>query len=86
MRSWFARRDASEIADPKTKASAKPSHRTIRRLLYENGLTLVLMGLFLFSWFGQTVTGWQEHNKDNAEHGQPRIRRVLDLGLTHLAG
>lgn len=45
----------------------------MRRILRENGLTIVLLSLFLFAIVGQSLTGFQEHNQDRQEHGQPTI-------------
>ena len=42
----------------------------MKHLLRENGLSLVLLLLFLASWIcGQALTGHQESNKDRVEHG-----------------
>jgi hypothetical protein len=45
----------------------------MRRLLRENGLTIVLFGLFIFAIVGQSLTGYQEHNSDRQEHGQASL-------------
>ena len=45
----------------------------MRRKLRENGLSIVLFGLFFFSLVGQSVTGYHEYNDDQQEHGQPQI-------------
>jgi hypothetical protein len=73
---------ASEIAEPDT-AARKLSRCTFRRFLHENGLTLVLIGMFLLSWFGQTITGWREHNEENADHGQERVALSSYLASGH---
>jgi hypothetical protein len=38
-----------------------------------NGLSLVLVLLFVLFWLGQTITGFREHNSDQREHGQPSL-------------
>ncbi|HEX8494504.1 MAG TPA: DUF6766 family protein [Pyrinomonadaceae bacterium] len=43
----------------------------MRRILRENGLSIVLFLLFFFSLVGQTLTGHKEYNDDQQEHGQP---------------
>ncbi len=43
----------------------------MRRKLRENGLSIVLFGLFFFSLLGQYVTGLHEYNEDQREHNQP---------------
>jgi Domain of unknown function (DUF6766) len=44
------------------------------RLFRDNGLSLVVLGIFLALWGGQAVVGWQAYNQDEAEHGRPAIR------------
>ena len=41
------------------------------RRLRDNGLTLVLLGLFLASIIGQWLTGWHVAVEDAQRHGQP---------------
>jgi hypothetical protein len=43
----------------------------LRKFLWENGLTLTLMSLFILSWIGQTLTGMRDYNSDQQEHNQP---------------
>ena len=45
----------------------------MRRILHENGLSIVLFGLFFLSLAGQSVTGLKEYNDDQRDHGQPQI-------------
>ncbi len=45
----------------------------MRRILRENGLSIVLFGLFVFAIVGQSLTGYEEHNSDRQEHGQATI-------------
>jgi hypothetical protein len=37
-----------------------------------NGLSIVLLALFLLSFGGQAVTGWWDSNDDARQHGQPQ--------------
>jgi len=46
------------------------------KILRDNGLTIVLMLLFLGSLIGQWLTGWRFENEELARHGQ----RLLSLG------
>ena len=41
------------------------------RFLRDNGLSVVMLTLFAFSLAGQVLTGHQEYNDDQAEHGRP---------------
>ena len=38
-----------------------------------NGLSIVLVALFLLTMMGQVLTGWADHNADAQEHGQPPV-------------
>jgi hypothetical protein len=38
-----------------------------------NGLSIVLLALFLLTLAGQAVTGWAEHNQDQQAHGEETI-------------
>jgi hypothetical protein len=39
-----------------------------RRKLYENSLVLVMLAIWLGSWFAQSVTGWGAYNAEQLEH------------------
>jgi hypothetical protein len=45
----------------------------MRKFFRNNGLTVVLMVLFLGTWAGQLFTGLREHNEDQKDHGQPQV-------------
>jgi uncharacterized protein DUF6766 len=46
----------------------------MKRLLRENGLSLVVFGLFFGSFIlGQLLFGWADYNSDREEHGEPAI-------------
>jgi hypothetical protein len=53
------------------------------RILRNNGLTLVLMFIFLSTWIGQAFTGLREHNNTQLEHGQQPIRMTEYLASGH---
>jgi hypothetical protein len=42
----------------------------MRQFFRNNGLTLVLMSVFLLTWIGQALTGWRVHSQQQQEHGQ----------------
>jgi Domain of unknown function (DUF6766) len=48
---------------------AVPTFRGVKRFLHENGLTLVLLAIFLASLVGQTVTGHRADSEERREHG-----------------
>jgi hypothetical protein len=45
----------------------------MRRFLYENSLSLVMLGLFLLFLGGQSMAGWYAYNSDQEDHQQPEI-------------
>ena len=45
----------------------------MKRFLRDNGLSLVLIALFVLFFAGQTVFGWLNYNDENDEHHQPQI-------------
>ncbi|HEV3469406.1 MAG TPA: DUF6766 family protein [Pyrinomonadaceae bacterium] len=55
----------------------------MRRILYENGLSIVLFILFALTLLGQSVTGLREYNEDQREHGQPPVAYAEYLGTGH---
>lgn len=55
----------------------------MRRFFRDNGLTIVLMGLFLFSLVGQFFTGIAEFNEDRETHGKAEVSHVQYLGEGH---
>ena len=55
----------------------------MRRILRENGLSIVMFCLFLFSVVGQSIMGFHEYNDDQKDHGQASIGYVEYLGSGH---
>jgi hypothetical protein len=47
--------------------------RGLRRVLYENALSIVLVFAFLALWWAQTFTGWKTFNQDQQAHGRSAI-------------
>jgi hypothetical protein len=45
----------------------------VGRFLFENGLTLVMLSLFVLSFVGQILAGRAAHNAEQEEHGQPTL-------------
>ncbi|HVF61515.1 MAG TPA: DUF6766 family protein [Thermoanaerobaculia bacterium] len=43
------------------------------KLWRENGLSLVLVALFVFSFFGQVAAGHRAHNEEQRQHGEPTV-------------
>lgn len=55
----------------------------MRRMLRENGLSIVLVSLFLLFWVGQSVVGNHEYNNEQQEHGQQGLAYLSYLGSSH---
>jgi hypothetical protein len=54
-----------------------------RSFLRDNGLSLVLLLLFLGTWVGQWLTGWHEFNDQQAQHGRPLVGVIAYLATGH---
>lgn len=54
--------------------------RSERRWLPDNGLTIVLLGLFLLSLAGHAAMGWQTELQDRAQHGEAALGFLPYLG------
>ena len=52
------------------------AQRPPRAFLRDNGLTIALAALFLFSIAAMGLTGWQAHNSDLLEHGAASLGLV----------
>jgi hypothetical protein len=55
----------------------------MRRVLRENGLSIVLLSLFLLFWVGQSAAGHREYNSDQQEHNQPQVGYLSYLASAH---
>ena len=55
----------------------------MKRILRENGLSIVVLTLFLIFWGGQSAAGHREHNAEQQEHGQPAISYAAYLRSSH---
>ncbi len=55
----------------------------MRRVLRENGLSLVLVTLFVLFWAGQSLVGHREYNNDQQEHRQPEVSYATYLRSAH---
>jgi hypothetical protein len=54
-----------------------------RRRLYSNSLVSLMAGIWLLSWFGQSVTGWSDYNSDQLTHDQSTVSWLGYLGTAH---
>jgi hypothetical protein len=53
------------------------------RIFRNNGLSIVLAGLFLIVLLGQALAGQRDHNNDRKHHAEPPIGFVAYLGSGH---
>jgi hypothetical protein len=53
------------------------------RLLRENGLSIVLIGLFLVVLVGQSAAGLLEYNQDQVAHAEPTVTYLQYLTSSH---
>ncbi|MEO6528574.1 MAG: DUF6766 family protein [Gemmatimonadaceae bacterium] len=62
---------ATRTAVQRTLALRKRSG--VGRFVYENGLTIATVTLFLFAFVGQVLTGRAVYNGEQRDHGQPQV-------------
>ncbi len=58
----------------------------MKSFLHNNGLSITLFALFLFSFTGQYLTGIREFNEDQKAHRQPTVGYIEYLGEGHFIG
>jgi hypothetical protein len=51
-----------------------------RTKLYENSLVIVMLAIWIGSWFAQSVTGWSTYNADQIEHHQSTLNWLGYIG------
>lgn len=56
---------------------------SVKKLIRDNGLSIALFVLFIFSLAGQYVTGWHEFNDEQVEHARPEVSAVGYLAEGH---
>jgi hypothetical protein len=55
----------------------------LRRFFHNNGLSLVVLGLFVITFAGQYVTGYLEFNEEQRQHNQAQVSPTEYLGEGH---
>ena len=55
----------------------------MRKILHENGLSIVFLGLFILILVGQAAAGHFAYNEEQQEHGQPTVDFVGYIGSSH---
>jgi hypothetical protein len=54
--------------------------RGIRTALYSNSFLIVMLLVFLGSWFAQSVTGWTDFNAQQTAHGEQAVSWLSYVG------
>jgi hypothetical protein len=65
-------------ADPDSPRWAKVGG--LRTAIYSNSLLIVMVGIWLASWFAQSVSGWSAYNADQIEHQQQGVSWLGYIG------
>jgi preprotein translocase subunit SecG len=55
----------------------------MRRVLRENGLSLVMFGIFLLMMLGMSLAGWRSYNEDQQEHRESAASYTKYLTTAH---
>jgi hypothetical protein len=81
------REEDHAIVEPRRSHAGRreaPSQKEdTRRICYENGLSLVLFGLFVLCIVGQSVAGFRHYNAERHVHQQPLVTYRAYLGMGH---
>jgi hypothetical protein len=72
--------DTTASRDPFARVAAG---RGLKDVLRENGLSLVLFGLFALFLGAQSVVGWHEHSQEAREHGRAVLSYLQYLTSGH---
>ena len=72
------RQQVGRHARPESPGWAKA--RGWRLHLYANSLLLVMGVIFVASWVGQSITGWNAYNDDQRDHEEPTVSWTAYLG------
>ena len=66
-------RSPSVLRAAEKRVEALQGRSGLRRFLFENGLSVVVIAFFAISFVGQFLTGHRAHNEEQRSHGQPAI-------------
>ena len=69
--------------DPTRNQGLETRVSGLRSRLRENGLSIVVLGLFILTFGAQAVAGMHEYNQEQTDHGQPEIGFAQYLGTGH---
>jgi hypothetical protein len=77
--------DQDQLLGAHARANSPRWARTggLRTALYSNSLLIVMVAIWVLSWFGQSVTGWSEFNSDQITHHEPTVSWLGYLGTAN---
>ena len=75
----------SQVERPRVHGRHGVGPAGLRRIWRENGLSIVLLSLFLLFLLGQSITGMLEYNHDQVDHGQQTVGWLHYLRTAHFA-
>jgi hypothetical protein len=55
----------------------------IRTAIYSNSLLILMLLIWLGSWFAQSVTGWSEFNSEQITHDESGVSWLSYIGTSH---
>jgi hypothetical protein len=79
-------RPGRELAHPLEAVGRAVEEGGVRKLLIENGLSIVMGGLFILFLIAQSVAGWLYHNEEAREHGHALLAYLPYLMSGHFWG
>ena len=73
-----------QVGDHATEDSPRWARaRGARLWIYSSSLLLVMVAIWLGSWFAQSVTGWSDYSADQLAHDEGRVTYLQYLGSAH---
>jgi hypothetical protein len=73
-----------QLVEPRPKRGPAPDRQAgLRRLLRENGLSIVVVALFLVFLAGQSLAGFSEYNQTQLEHREATVSYLSYLSSPH---
>ena len=55
----------------------------MKRFIRNNGLSVVLLGMFVFLWWGQSLVGHRHYNEERQQHQLPEVSYTEYLSSDH---
>lgn len=68
---------------PSSRQVSAPGSGGLRRFWSDNALSIVVFGLFLLFWWGQSLAGFKNYNEDQVSHRQHTVTYSQYLRTSH---